>query len=157
MTPRRQRLIRILAGLLIACSATAGSALALATPASSSLTIQGFITHFFSHAPVGHGQIAGYDSSLDGVIEPDEESERVDRKQRVWTASRFLKGVYAKTGGDDGFISKDELQQYLRSFDTDGDGRIETNGEFQRLYRAVWHKQAPRTASYGAFERRFYG
>ena len=32
-------------------------------------------------------------------------------------------------------------------------GRIEKNGEFQRLYRAVWHKQPPKTASYGSFER----
>jgi hypothetical protein len=138
----------------VAARAAAGEA---SGAASDGLTIQGFIRHFFSYRPVGHGQVAGYDNSHDGVIDTQQEPYRVDRRQHVWQAVRFLHAVDAHTGADV-FITRSDMRQYLASFDGNGNGRIDvTGGEFSRLYRAIWHKRPPRTASYMSFERRFYG
>ena len=139
-------------GLLAAPLFSAG-----ASGASSGLTTDGFIYHFFSQDPVGHGQVVGYDTSLDGVIDMQQEFARVDRNQHVWQANRFLRAVNANEG-DDIFISPDEMRQYLSSFDTNGDARIDKgNGEFKRLDRAIWHAHPPKTPRYTSFERRFFG
>jgi hypothetical protein len=131
--------------------------LPLPANAAGGLTIHGFIHHFFSPRVLPNGQTVGYDNSRDGVIDVQEEGERVDSHNRVWQAHLFLHAVRRFTGGDI-FLTRGELRQYLESFDSNGDGRIETDdGEFQRLYRAIWHKQPPRTPTYGAFERRFHG
>ena len=128
--------------------------------AARGLPISGFITHFFSLRPVGHGQVAGYDSNYDGLINIQEEGERGDARGRVWQAHRFLRAVNSKTRADADVvdISKADMRRYLASFDANHNGRIDAgSGEFGHLYRAIWHTRPPRAARYTSFERRFYG
>jgi hypothetical protein len=125
---------------------------------TGSLSIGGFINHFFSYRLSACGQqTVGYDNSRDGVIDVQQEGERVDGKCRVWQAHSFLKAVNTATSKDI-FISKSNMRTYLRRFDANHNGRIDAaNQEFQRMYRSVFHARPPRTARYGSFERRFYG
>jgi hypothetical protein len=125
--------------------------------ASGSLSIHGFIHHFFSQRVQKNGQTVGYDNDFDGKINVYEEGERVDSRNRVWQAHLFLHAVRRYSRGDF-FLSRAEMRAYLSSFDKNDNGRIETsNGEFQHLYRTIWHQQPPRTPSYTAFEKRFHG